>query len=221
MSEPDLSVDDSENLSIGERIRLARKHAGLNQTALAIRVGVSQPAVANWEAGVHDPRRLMIAKISSALGVSPNWLAGGRRSTTELDKHPAAAYIRRPVQHTPVVSLSNAMRIYEDPDIDPHSFAEDYIPVTIGAPRVFAFFADDPAMDLAFPRNTLVVIDFADRRPADGGYVLACTDDLPILRQWRTEPNRLEPCSSQPHDTIYLKEPPHIIGCARVSIRIH
>ena len=47
--------------TIGDRIRQARKAAGLNQAGLAARIGVSQPAVANWESGVHDPRRLMLA----------------------------------------------------------------------------------------------------------------------------------------------------------------
>ena len=57
----------SDPLLIGDRIREARKKVGLSQVDLAKRVGVTQPAVANWESGVHDPRRLMLAKIGDAL----------------------------------------------------------------------------------------------------------------------------------------------------------
>ncbi|MCI5046789.1 MAG: helix-turn-helix domain-containing protein, partial [Aquisalinus sp.] len=53
-------VDSPETESaIGARIRLSRKMKGLNQADLATRLGVSQPTVANWESGVHDPRQLM------------------------------------------------------------------------------------------------------------------------------------------------------------------
>ena len=208
--------------SIGERIRAARKRAGLNQANLAARVGVSQPAVANWETGLHDPRRVVLIKIADALGVSADWLGGGARSALEQDKHPAAAYLRRAIQHTPVISLTDAAHLLASPDADPHAVALDYIPVTTSAERVFAFFAVDDAVDRAFPRNTLVVIDYADRAPADGAFCLAATDDLPVLRRWRSDPPRLETySSSQPLSAVPVDGPACVIGCARVSIRFH
>lgn len=216
--------DPVENpYSIGGRIRQARKSLGLNQAALAMRVGVSQPAVANWESGVHDPRRLMLAKLGEALGVSAEWLAEGARSEVERDKQPAAAYLRRPVQHVPVIGFRDAARLLSDPAAEPHAAAEDYISVTFGSSKLFALFVTDEAVNLAFPKDTLVVIDYADRRPLDGGFCLAAPDGaIPILRRWRENPARLEPYSSDPdHETIYLGETWPIIGCARVSIRVH
>ncbi len=212
----------AEAASIGERIRAARKTAGLSQIDLAARVGVSQPSVANWESGAHDPRRLMITKIAAALGVATDWIASGARSAAEQDPHPAAAYLRRAIRHTPVISLDEAARFLDDPDADPHPMAEDYIPMTTSAERIFAIFNSDPAVDLVFPRNTLVVIDYGDRTPTDGVFCLAATDDLPVLRRWRAKPARLEPQSSQDgYPTIAVKGEPRIIGCARVSIRFH
>lgn len=208
--------------TIGERIRQARKRAGLNQAALAERLGVSQPAVANWESGVHDPRRLVLAKLADALGTPLEWLAEGARSAEERDKHPAAAYLRRALRHTPVIRYRDAVRFLEDAAPDPHDFAEDYIPVTAGSERVFALFLSDEAVDLAFPRDSLVVIDYADRRPVDGAFCLAAPFDYPILRRWRDNPARLEPHSSnRDHPSIDVEGDPRIIGCARVSIRFH
>lgn len=208
--------------AIGERIRHARKSAGLNQAALAARVGVTQPAVANWESGVHDPRRMMLAKLAEALSTSLEWLAEGARSAAERDKGAAAAYLRRPLQHTPVISFRAAIRFLEDPDADPHSVAEDYIPVTTASERIFALFINDEAMNLAFPNDTLVVIDFADRHPADGAFCLAAPLGFPMLRRWRANPGRLEPCSNDPaHKAIPVEDDARIIGCARVSIRVH
>jgi transcriptional regulator with XRE-family HTH domain len=212
----------ADPLSIGDRIREARKQVGFSQMDLARKVGVTQPAVANWESGVHDPRRLMLAKIADALMVSPDWLASGARSPAEADKHPAAAYIRRPIQHTPVISFTDAARLLDDPDADPHAVAEDYIPVTSGAEKIFALFVDDEAVDLAFPKETLVVIDYSDRRPADGAFGLFVLDGPPVIRRWRDHPPRLEPASASPaFGPIYLDRQPGIIGCVRVSIRVH
>ncbi len=208
--------------SIGERIRSTRKSLNLNQANLALRVGVSQPAIANWESGIHDPRRLMMAKLAEALGVSAEWLAEGARSEVERDKQPAAAYLRRPVQHVPVIGLHDAARLLSDVDADPHATAEDYISVTFGSSKLFAIFVTDNAVDLVFPKNTLVVIDYGDRRPLDGGYCLAAVGAIPILRRWKESPSRLEPCSSDPdHETVYMRDAALIIGCARVSIRVH
>ena len=215
-------VTAGEPVSIGDRIKDARKQRALSQVDLARLVGVSQPAVANWESGVHDPRRLMLAKIADVLQVSADWLASGARSLVEADTQPAAAYIRRPIRHTPVISFADAARLLDDPRADPHAVAEDYIPVTSGAERLFALFVDDDAVDLAFPKGTLVVIDYADRRPAEGAFALFLIDGPPVIRRWRERPPRLEPDSaSSAYGPIYLDAPPKIIGCVRVSIRIH
>lgn len=221
MTEPE-SATLSEPFSIGDRIRHARKNLSLSQTDLAKKIGVTQPAVANWESGVHDPRRLMLAKIADVLDVSAAWLASGARSPVEADKQPAAAYLRRPIQHTPVISFADAARLLDDPDADPHAVAEDYIPVTSGADRLFALFVDDEAIDLAFPKGTLVVIDYSDRRPADGAFGLFVVDGPPIIRRWRDFPPRLEPSSlNASFGPIHLNSPPLMIGSVRVSIRIH
>ncbi len=144
------------------------------------------------------------------------------RSALERDKHPAAAYLRRPIQHTPVISFRDAARFIDDPATDPHAVAEDYIPVTTSSHRVFAIFISDGAVDLAFPKDSLVVIDYADRRPTDGTFCLSAPFGFPILRRWRSEPARLEPHSSDPsHRTLAIEGEPRIIGCARVSIRFH
>ncbi|MEM6415857.1 MAG: helix-turn-helix transcriptional regulator [Pseudomonadota bacterium] len=205
--------------SIGERIRYARKEIGLNQVALAERVGVSQPSVANWETGLHDPRRIMLIKLASVLGVSPEWLAGGTRSFIE-DDHPASAYLRRRVVHTPIISLANASAFLAKPDTDPHIFAEDYIPITTQTEKVFGFFTNDPALAPAFQEDTLIIVDYADRSVSDGDFCLYATQELPILRRWRERPARLEAIADgfRPIDN---PDRNRIIGRTRVSIQFH
>ena len=64
-------------MGIGERIKYARKHSGLSQADLAREVGRSQSAVAEWETGETAPRRNIVEKIASSLGVSAQWLEIG------------------------------------------------------------------------------------------------------------------------------------------------
>lgn len=207
---------------IGERIRQARKSRGLSQADLARRIGVSQPAIANWESGIHDPRRLTLAKLAETLEAPLDWLAAGDRSVAESDKHAAAAYIRRPVRHVPVISLRSASLLAKDVTADPHIMAEDYIPVTIGPSRLFAVFINDPAVNLAFLPDTLVVIDYHDCQPGDGEFCLADVKQTPTLRRWRANPARLEPASSETgHQDIAMTPDISIIGCVRVSIRVY
>jgi transcriptional regulator with XRE-family HTH domain len=189
---------------------------------------VSQPAIANWESGVHDPRRLTLAKLADALEAPLEWLAAGDRSSAESDKHAAAAYIRRPVRHVPVISLRSALLLARDAGADPHVMAEDYIPVTLGASKLFAVFINDSAVNLSFLPDTVVVIDYEDRMPDDGDFCLAHVSETPVLRRWRggrpgsDGPARLEPHSSEPdHPIIAVTRAVSVIGCVRVSIRVH
>lgn len=164
----------------------------------------------------------MLAKLAGVLDVSLDWLASGARSESETDKHPAAAYLRRPMHHAPVITFANAVRFLDNFHEDPHSFAEDYIPVTTGSSKIFALFVTDDAMRAVFPLGTLVVIDYADRRPADGAFCLALVGGAPLIRRWRADPDRLETCDGGDTPEITLIESAaSIVGCARVSIRIH
>lgn len=208
--------------SIGGRIKQARKASGLSQADLARRIGVSQPAIANWEIGIHDPRRVMLAKLADALGAPLDWLAAGDRSAAESDKHAAAAYLRRPLQHVPVISFRSAALFAHDYTADPNNMAEDYIPVTARESKLFALFLNDEAVNRAFPPDTLVVTNFGDRFPVDGGFCLALVGGAPIVRKWRNNPERLEAASTNENiPPILIDRSVTIIGCILFSIRFH
>jgi DNA-binding XRE family transcriptional regulator len=59
---------------VGQRIRVARKNAGLFQRELAERVGVSRNQITSVELGVSDTGLTVIIQIARAIGVKTNEL---------------------------------------------------------------------------------------------------------------------------------------------------
>lgn len=72
------------------RVRQARRNAGLSQQQLADRIGVHRSAVAQWEkAGGSHPTMENLAKVAIATSVSFEWLGTGRgrmRYTSDLQQ---------------------------------------------------------------------------------------------------------------------------------------
>ena len=57
---------------LAERLRHLRKQAGLSQKALAERLGISGPAIAQWETGRHRPDTRWLPKLASLLNCQPS-----------------------------------------------------------------------------------------------------------------------------------------------------
>ena len=64
------------NVYFGEKIRAARKAAGMTQKQLAQRLGVSNTSVSNWEKDLSRPDADMIQLLCGILGLSPNAFYG-------------------------------------------------------------------------------------------------------------------------------------------------
>ena len=63
--------------TFGQRLGRLREDAGLSQSALARRVGISQSAVSQIEAGDRSPSYGMLVQLADALGVSIAYVVGG------------------------------------------------------------------------------------------------------------------------------------------------
>ena len=65
-----------KKLTTGQLIALARNQAGLNQSELARRLGVTPQSVQAWESDKNTPRYKRLVEIGEQLGVSASWLMG-------------------------------------------------------------------------------------------------------------------------------------------------
>ncbi|MDQ6830219.1 MAG: helix-turn-helix domain-containing protein [Gemmatimonadota bacterium] len=66
----------AETESFGERLARLREDAGLSQSGVARRIGASQSAVSQLEAGDRSPSYGMLVQLAEALGVSVPYLVG-------------------------------------------------------------------------------------------------------------------------------------------------
>lgn len=67
-------------MTIGKRIAQARTDAGLNQSELAVRIGVTPQSVQHWEHDRTVPRGKRVEALSKVLGVSQEWITFGSPS---------------------------------------------------------------------------------------------------------------------------------------------
>lgn len=66
-------------MEFAQRIRLARRHAGLSQAGLAERLGVRRSAVSHWESALSkSPTSARLQRLAVETGVTFEWLATGR-----------------------------------------------------------------------------------------------------------------------------------------------
>lgn len=80
-------------MTIGERIRAARKEAGLTQGELAEKLGISAQGIAQWENGVRNAKLGTIKKVAEALDVPFRSLipdSGEERNNIESKNEDAA-----------------------------------------------------------------------------------------------------------------------------------
>jgi len=62
--------------ALPKNIHLARKKAGLSQTALAAACGVDRQTVYRWESGDREPSASALGVLAQVLDVSPGYLVG-------------------------------------------------------------------------------------------------------------------------------------------------
>lgn len=70
-------------MTTGQRIKAARKKAGMTQAELANRLGISYVGVSQWENDLRNPKQETVQRIAQALGCDFYWLLWGKHLTIE------------------------------------------------------------------------------------------------------------------------------------------
>lgn len=73
-------------MTVGERIKLARKKAGMTQADLAQKLGIPFQGVSQWERDIRNPKIETLRRIAEALNCPLVFLAGGTDEGHSIQK---------------------------------------------------------------------------------------------------------------------------------------
>ena len=104
-------------ITLPQRLRIAREHAGLEQLALAEVSGVSRATISAAENGRTTPSRATISLIAFACGVSREWLATGEVNENPDPNGPGQPLLRVDSNHQPsgIRSVENVTILLPSP----------------------------------------------------------------------------------------------------------
>lgn len=86
-------------VSIGQRLKKARREAGLNQTQVTEATGIGQASISRHEGGKQTPETDAIVLYANAYSVDAGWLLTGENPAVEshvepVDEHPQERQLR-------------------------------------------------------------------------------------------------------------------------------
>lgn len=163
---------------IGERIRKARKAAGLTQEQLADKCGWEGAGrVSNYESGRREPNAADMGLIAAATGESAAYLWTGERPAGSGNvAEPSGAYDQ--LGHVPVISWVRAGSWDEASDQFVPGDAEDWKPCPVShGPRTYALRVVGDSMTAphgkSYPEGCLIFVDPDRLDPPSGAPIIA------------------------------------------------
>lgn len=199
-------------MAIAQNLKRLREAAGLSQTGLAKKAGVSQQLISNIEKGKYF-RTTKIPEIAKELGVpmyeldasfaaeAPEFIG----NTAPLLSWVNAGMLKKP---DAVSSFEDAPRV-SAPDLDPKGVW-------------IALRVEGDSMDRISPPDSIIFVNVSDRRLVPNAcYVIADDDGSSSYKRYRPSPERFEPVSTNPtHKPMPIKnnKMPKIIGRVKRSL---
>jgi len=169
------------------RIRELRQSRGLTLEQLAALVphpkagqSTDLSSIGKLERGGINLTKSWMDRVAAGLGVPPEDLISDRRFD--------------PARRVPLIGKIAAgdwQSAMEDPI--------ELIPCTVGGPNTFALQPEGDSMDRIVPAGGKIFVDPDDREMRDGKYyAMMRPDGDTTFKQFRTNPMRFEPCSTNP-----------------------
>ena len=160
-------------MSLGERLKQARKMVGMGQVELAECAGVSQSAVSAIERRNAEASQFTMS-LAKCLGVSPVWLATGEGEANATEDN------RYRLINIPVISWVQAGTWTEVEDPYQIGDADRWIPYATtkqkDSPRMYALTVQGVSMEPIFNEGDTIIVD-PDRDANNGDYVVVRLDD--------------------------------------------
>lgn len=164
-------------MTIGNRVRNARKAKGLSQIQLGDAIGVSQATISELEVRPAASSKYLV-DIAQALGVNPVWLATGEgemdsKPTELFDSELSIASIN--TRAVPLISWVQAgqfKEVFNDMSLNKEFF---HCP-TRCSPSTYALRVEGESMMDRFRPGQIIFVD-PEVSPISGNYVIAMLED--------------------------------------------
>jgi phage repressor protein C with HTH and peptisase S24 domain len=205
----DLMPADNIGMSIGSRIKEARKAAKLTQKELATKVGMAQASLSELETGESQSTTL-VASLAAALGVSALWLETGKGQMGEgsatnhavkdvLELIPGAMRVRAAGPDDPDMVQIMKVRLKVQAGITGFQVEpENYDGETQGVPRkwvlreglsqdaLLSIVVKGESMEPALYEGDVIVVNTRDKHLVDGAvYVVNYEGEAVVKRMIR------------------------------------
>lgn len=192
---------------VADRLRQAREAAGYTSAAAFARaMNMLEATYRHHENGQRTPGPEQVRDYAKKLDVPYIWLLTGESNPKELTT------LQTQIHQAPVISWVEAGRWTASDTLPAGS--GDAVIVSHLRSTVFALRVHGNSMDRIAPEESVIVVDYGDRDLIDGRYYvfrLSNGGDA-TFKRYRTNPTRLEPDSTRPHETIFPDETVEVIG---------
>lgn len=185
-------------MGFADNVRANRERLGLSQEELARRVGLTNSAVSQWEAGRAKPRIGVMKALSEVFGMTVSELLG--------EDAPGAG-LREPVGRSGMVPMRRLGRTHAGSAVE--EIPDDgvvEVPAGVAGrhPHAFMLDVDGDCMDRAYPPGCVVMVD-PDMEPWNGCAVVAETQPgESVMRRYMRGSSTLmlSPDSYEEHDDL-------------------
>jgi SOS-response transcriptional repressor LexA len=191
---------------LGDRIRTRLRELGKSARRASLDGGLHRDAIRNiLRAKSRNPRRDTLEGVARGL----DW-----RLEDLLELTPAAnvGQVSQPIVEVPLISWVQAGALTET--VDPYSIgdAEDFIPIAHRRQTLIALRVNGASMNRVAPDGSIIIVDYADRSLVSGGYYVVKHGDVATFKRYRAAPDRLEPDSTEPFDTVFVQGELEVVG---------
>ena len=193
-------------MDLRDRIKNRLKEIRKSARRASIDGGLTPDAIRNvLRSKSRNPRRDTLQGIARGL----EW------SLEELLELPSAGNVGRadaPIVDVPLVSWVQAGALTETSDPYAVGDAEDFIPVAHKRNTLIALRVVGSSMNRIAPEGSLIIVDYADRTLVSGQFYVLKHDGQATFKRFRSDPARLEPDSTEPHDTVFIRGETEVVG---------
>jgi SOS-response transcriptional repressor LexA len=189
-----------------DRIRARLKEIGKSARRASLDGNLHRDAIRNiLRAKSKNPRRDTLEGVAKGL----DWAL---EDLLELSGHRELGRVDQPVVEVPVISWVEAGKLTETTDPYEVGHAEEYVPIPHKRATLIALRVHGTSMNRIAPEGSIIIVDYADKALVSGQYYVVKHQGQATFKRYRTGPDRLEPDSSEPHDTVFITDEIEVVG---------